>query len=71
MSEMKEYFSICPKCKKGIAHSINDGKHCEHCGAVLLKKCPGCEKAILSGEAVFCRFCGINYLSPGKSLEKV
>jgi len=70
MGEVKEYFGLCLKCKKGIAHSANNEKHCEQCGSALLKKCPNCDKAILSADAKFCRFCGINYFHPGKSLEK-
>ncbi len=70
MADLKEYFSICPKCKKGIAHSANNEKHCEQCGTEVLKKCPSCSKAILAGDAKFCRFCGTNYLTPGRSSEK-
>ena len=68
--DKKEYFSVCPKCHNGIAHSANDGDHCEQCGTIFLKKCPHCSKAILSGDAKFCRFCGINYLRPVQAPEK-
>jgi len=61
---MSGYFRLCPACKTLVSQKENDGQYCEECGAQLLSKCPKCDKAILSGTAKFCRFCGINYLSP-------